>query len=383
MFWWPLSRSSSLSAVESVELRQDGSLVSYPVAGHEELRNYYIHAREIKSELKVHFVNSEIQAVSSGESGRDWTFDGQWQGMRIDGWAGGATSKQCVVSRFRKPQFSSRPSMSTQTSFPVYRQHKVARTPPRKAFIAFRGEEPGPSILLKPTHPRRNKRVAFKEGHGMRVFQPDNHHTKKILMAAPEVNIFYNASGRESPGNNSTFLDDVASAIREKSRNTLLKLLQSGDLRTDQVIESGKLFLNEQYKLAKVNKHEDVLSVLRVYRAASNAINRSFRAKTGHRIRIRIEKLAGLSLTNEGKKEPNLKTIICRVFNVNKGMKARHLDPTRPMNFAKEIEFGSGSATLPEYNIESYPGKFFSFSLYRNRKRIRTQSIHNIAALSR
>lgn len=347
-----------MGKVESIEFRQGPSFVSYPVAGHEELRNFYTHAKESMSEMKVHFVNYKVQAVATGDSGRDWTFDGQWQGKLTKGWAGGATSKSYAASLFRKPQYASRPWMTAKTSLAGNSQHEATRATSRRELLVFRRVAPGPSILMEPKHPRHNKQVSFKEGHVMRIIPPDKHRTKKIIMAGPETFVFSKDSGGEPPCAAPALLEDVSRALRENSQMVLLKLLSKGALRTDQVTEKGKLFVNEQYALAKAQKHEDVLKILRVYKAAANVNNHSLRAKTGHNFLIRIERIAGLSLTEEGRKQPNLDTIICRVFNVNKNMKAKHLQKTRPMDFATEVIFGTGNAALPEYEIESYPGKW-------------------------
>ena len=382
-----------LDIVESVEIKQGATLGRYQIQGnydqasnldvltmqeliadcffclgYEDLLNYYNLAREIESDLNISFINTEVQSFFRDASG-DWNADGQWQGRAAGGWPGGANTVLNFGFRERQPQFGlrgPRPTVAIAGRRPQgATRHVETWAPPEQKLIMFRGGRPGPSNLRRPGHPKSTKRVDFKSGHCQRVFQLDKNHTKKIRMADPETFIekqhpasgSLDASDSEPSETDTSFLNAVSDAIRRNSQVDLLQLLQTGALRTDQHVD-GKHFLNELYALAKQQNLETILPILRVYRAAGSSIRSAQMLKSWFRVRIQIVKAFNVRLTQQGRTHPGgLRGIKCSAFLASHGKAPFKLPSTPAMDLAKVIEFGSGNAALPEYNIDCNPGE--------------------------
>lgn len=287
--------------------------------GHDMLMNYYTFAKEKSTEIKLTLNNSDVHyAIRDSVDSHEWTAEGKWLGKATGGWAGGAASGH--RGQHRQPNIFAGREAKQCNILPTAEANSEGGAFSRREGWSSRSKVP----------PDGRRVDSREKAHGENTKSADGATTKTAAVDSAET-----SASHELLPPDSDFLWTLSAAIKENKIGKMLELLQHRPLRTDQLFD-GRLFISEHYALAKKEKLDAVLPVLKVYKASERAIRKALEMETGFHIRVQFIKIHGVNLTPEGLRYPGSRSIKCRVFVDGR---QRHSTPA--------IGIGGESDTVP------------------------------------
>ena len=298
------------------------------------MQRIYESARELKSEIKLTFINSEVASTQGAVNfgGRDWTNSGNWQGHAKKGWAGGAgvrtmpkaKAKDAVSAPVSQGQSLNRVTLQTTTAPESQNGVVLLKAKAPKAANSendataskftwttvsstgpvdvHRRLKPGASILKTKQDGvnKRGKKVKFGRKFEERFYSSESNACERLEMFTESVEQNQVAGSDDlkegAETETETRLSTFVEAVRNKTCEELVRVLEDGPITE---FNSFGIF-NEQYSYVKNALREqrdekdtkDKKTVLNIYVNAIDLIQKAFTVSHWKCFEIRIRRVS-------------------------------------------------------------------------------------------